>query len=153
MTTDASQTAYNYCIRLLARREYAKKEITIKLKQAGYTQTDIDACLDALVQQNYQSDERFTEMLVRTRVNQRYGPKKIAYELSQKGIAKTLAQQYLAEFDDELLGHAQALILKKAHASELTNPAVKNSITRYLISRGYDFDLIRQALKQIKQDQ
>ena len=67
---DAQQTAFN----LLARREHSAFELTQKLKQRGYSSTIIATVLNKLQQQHLQSDTRFVENYIHSRINKRLRP-------------------------------------------------------------------------------
>lgn len=140
--------AYQQCLRLLSRREYAQQELRDKLHR--FNDDVIDNCLAQLVTNNYQSDARFTEMFCRSRVGQRYGQRKIRYELQQKGIAESLIKEKLALYTDTWLDNAQALIMKKLPHGEvstlLNNRNACEKIKRFLIGRGYDYETIDLAL-------
>lgn len=154
---DERNRAINFCIPLLARREYSQLELRYKLQNQGFHNQPINDCLNHLSDNNYQSDSRFTEMFVRTRINQRYGTKKIHYELAQRGIDADLAAHALALYYDELLDNAQQLIRRKAPRGELTaifgDWKLKSKITRFLVGKGYDYDTISLAFEKLQSEQ
>ena len=80
---------------LLSRREHSRYELTQKLKQRDFEPDEIEAALDRLQQENLQSDSRFIESLVNSRVNAGFGPLKIKYELRQKGVEPESIDDYL----------------------------------------------------------
>ena len=84
--------AIAYSLFLLARREYSEKELRIKLTDK-YNEEICQRVLDYLQANNYQSDERFTDMIVRSYASRGYGHKRILQELSRKGI-------YISNIDD-----------------------------------------------------
>lgn len=83
-------------LRLLARREYSRLELFRKLSQKYASGTNIQSVLDQLKEQGYQSDDRFTEMFIRSKVRAGNGPFKIKIELREKGICESTA---LSAFD------------------------------------------------------
>lgn len=151
-----SISAYNACIDLLARREYSQQELRQKLTQKGADNEVIDTCLERLINENYQSDQRFTEMFVRTRVGQRYGPRKIHYELQQKGIETPLATAETAKYLDDILDNAQLLIERKAPRGDIftifNDRKLKEKVTRFLVGRGYEYDTINLAFEIVQEN-
>lgn len=83
-------------LRLLARREYSRLELYRKLSQKYASGTNIQLVLDQLKEQGYQSDDRFTEMFIRSKVHAGNGPFKIKIELREKGICESTV---LSAFD------------------------------------------------------
>jgi regulatory protein len=70
------------------RREHSQLELLTKLQAKGFDISTINDSLLILIEQNYQSDERFSEAFILMRHNQGKGPLKIASELKQRGINK-----------------------------------------------------------------
>ena len=85
----------------MARREHSLHELRNKLKARADEADDVETVLQQLVDENLQSDERFTEAYVNHRFNAGVGPYKIRYELRQKGIDDSLADVFLESMDDE----------------------------------------------------
>ncbi len=156
MTDTPFQKAYQQCLQLLARREYAQVELRHKLTQQGIDSDSIEQCLTQLSQENYQSDQRFAEMLCRTRISQRYGKQKIHYELKQKGIDETLINETLGEYDNAWLDNAKYLIERKAPRGDiqkvLKEYTLKSKITQFLLGKGYDYDTINLAFETLQSD-
>lgn len=57
----------------------------------------IYAVIDDLIEKKYLSDERFTEVYIRSRRIRGFGPVKIKAELKDKGVSNNLIQDYLLE--------------------------------------------------------
>lgn len=152
--SDDLQIAYRHSLQLLQRREYSQHELRYKLKQQGIAVTIIEDCLQQLVADNYQSDERFAEMLTRTRVQQRQGRQKIRHELSQKGIDAEMINSQLACYTEDFFRNACYLIERKApqgDSQRLTNDRKScDKITRFLVGRGYDYETIRLAFESLQ---
>lgn len=155
-TNDAFNQAYQRCLQLLSRREYAQQELRQKLKQYQTDPHVIDDCLARLLADNYQSDQRFAEMFCRTRVSQRHGSKKIRYELQQKGIDETLIETALAEYQTAWVENAAYLIQRKApraNVGEIFNDfTLKSKISRFLLGKGYDYDTINHAFELLRSE-
>ncbi len=151
MTDTAFNQAYQRCIQLLARREYSQLELRQKLAQLDIDSDIIDECLQKLLEENYQSDERFAEMFCRTRISQRHGKQKIYYELKQKGIEEHLIDSVMAEYESEWVDNAIQLIERKAPRGDvkkvMSDFTLKSKIMRFLLGKGYDYDTINLAFE------
>ena len=77
---------YSSALKMLMRREHSKLELSQKLQAKGFDIVDVNSSISKLVQQNYQSDDRFSEGFILMRFNQGKGPVKIASELKMRGI-------------------------------------------------------------------
>ncbi|MBT3609123.1 MAG: regulatory protein RecX [Gammaproteobacteria bacterium] len=113
LTEQDKGRVYNAGIRLLARREYGVVEITKKLSQKHPPQL-VQQVVAQLVEQNLLSDSRFAESLCNSRTGRGYGPIYIAQELSLKGIAKDLIEEFIDKNDPAWLERAIKAGRKKA---------------------------------------
>ena len=84
---------------LLSRREHSVYELTRKLKQREFEIDEIDAAIATLQQDNLQSDSRFIESIVNSKINAGFGLIKIKYELRQKGISDDLVDDYFSSLE------------------------------------------------------
>ncbi|PKY11179.1 recombinase RecX [Acidithiobacillus marinus] len=73
-------------LRLLARREYSRKELQDKLLQAGFAVAQVETLLEHLQASGYQNDQRYAEMLTRTRLRQGHGPLRLRQDLHRAGV-------------------------------------------------------------------
>ncbi|PID66797.1 MAG: hypothetical protein CR975_01145 [Gammaproteobacteria bacterium] len=155
MTGHSHNHAYQYCLQLLAQREYSQLELRQKLGQQAFEAQTIDECLTQLIKDNYQSDQRFAEIFCRKRINQRHGRKKIQYELKQKGIDDSLSTSVLAEYEQVWVENAKYLIERKAPRGDsiYSDYAIKSKIIRFLLGKGYDYDTINLAFECLQTDE
>ncbi len=70
---EARKKAMDY----LARREYGHQELIDKLATAGYDADTAVSIVSVLRDENLQSDQRFSESFVQSRINQGKGPVRI----------------------------------------------------------------------------
>lgn len=83
---DPNQQAPEIALRLLARREHSRFELTMKLRQRRVDARVIEDVLDDFEDKGWLSDDRFAEVFVRQRMDAGYGPLKILADLQQRGI-------------------------------------------------------------------
>ncbi|EKD31748.1 MAG: hypothetical protein ACD_77C00259G0002 [uncultured bacterium] len=112
------------------------EEIMSKLKASG----DID-------------DESYTKRYIEGLLlsSKSKSSREAAMFLYKKGIPEAISSKYLdrlgGELEDKSLG---ALIEKKARSSKsLKDPAARNKLIRYLISKGYDSGRVRAEVDKI----
>lgn len=140
----------NAALRYLARREYAVQELRYKLGRK-YLSDVVAVVLDELVAEELLSDRRFTSMLVRSRISRGYGPRYIAAELSQKGIAQELIEEHLDVTFDVWLDNARQLATKRLAGARNSDAAKadRDRVARLLSRRGFPTDIIFKALAQL----
>ncbi|MDI4637226.1 MULTISPECIES: regulatory protein RecX [Halomonadaceae] len=132
-------------IRLLARREYSRHEIESRLLAKGHAHENVAACLDALAEQGLQSDARFAEHFVRSRIQRGQGPRKVRAELDQRGVARETVNQALEEAEvDWYQLAAETLARRFSDPGEAPKQRAKRE--RFLAGRGFDFDQLKHAL-------
>ena len=85
---------------LLARREHSRLELYQKLKQKKFEPNIINAELDKLSNEGLQSDERFAEAFLRSRVDKGKGPNIIHSELLQRGVDEILISNVLESISE-----------------------------------------------------
>lgn len=84
----------SYMMKLLSRRDHARKELFVKAIRKDYTEDVIEDVLDELQQKEYLDEEKFAEKFAsdKSRLN-KWGPAKIKSHLFKKGISNDLAEQ------------------------------------------------------------
>jgi regulatory protein len=132
---------------LLSRREHSRVELSRKLSAHAQSPDELNALLDALAKEGWQSDERFVQGFVHRKAGQQ-GLAKIAQELSQQGIDATQVAQVRLDLKDSELERAQSVWQKKFSGS---GPPLGNAEYarqgRFLASRGFSNEVIHRVLK------
>src|SRR6476469_3850090 len=86
-------------LRFLSMREHSRLELGRKLSKYAEEGDDVDALLDFLEQNNWLSQERFSESLIHRR-GARYGNNRIVAELQQHGVKGEALQELKAGLAD-----------------------------------------------------
>jgi regulatory protein len=133
-------------VRLLARREHSARELKRKLEQRGIAEDEAASTVEKLNQAGWQSDERYAEMLVRSRISQGYGPVRIEAELEQAGVDGERIAAALGNAAADWT--ALAAEAQRRHFSALPKTSAERARQyRYLAGRGFDSSQISMALK------
>ncbi|MBB3141982.1 regulatory protein RecX [Halomonas organivorans] len=144
---DTDATPRDDAIRLLARREYARAELRERLAAKGHEAEAVEACLAELAEQGLQSDERFAESFLRSRVARCQGPVRIRAELSRRGIDDATAKAAFIEAGGEVdWFELAAEALSRRFSGPGEGPRERARRERFLAGRGFDFDQLRHAL-------
>ncbi|PMR70564.1 regulatory protein RecX [Halomonas heilongjiangensis] len=136
-------------IRLLARREYSRAELGERLSARGHEASEVQACLDDLAEQGLQSDARFAESFLRSRIARGQGPLKIRAELERRGLDREGIRAAFAASEEAGEADWFALAcdtLSRRFPGPGDTPRERARRERFLAGRGFDFDQLRHAL-------
>jgi len=143
--------AYDYALMLLGIKDYSSREMRNKLKQRQYSEQTINLILSKLQSYDLINDERYAEKYIEYSLNiKKSGINKILYGMQKKGI-NTSNLKAIKIDEEKQFENACSLALKKMNSVRNTsNPREK--VFRYLLSRGYDFDLIKKVVHNLFKD-
>ena len=146
-------TPVQRALALLVRREHSRKELARKLAERGIEREAATAAVEKLTGDGWQSDARFAEMLVRTRVAHGQGPLRIRAELGTHGLDSGTIEAALSAFDGDW-GQAAHDLARRRFGLELAraDAAVRRKAADFLYRRGFDGDTVRAALRGDRED-
>lgn len=131
-------------LRLLARREHSRLELSRKLKQRGWADCDIEVVIDELADENLQSEERFAESFVRQRVARAYGPMRIRAELSERGLDRVEITRALESESPDWFAIAADWYEKRYGPEPPADLKEKSRRQQALARRGFAHEHIRE---------
>ena len=131
---------------LLARREHSRLELRRKLADDDLAPVTLEGVLDDLAAAGLQSDRRYAESFVRSRIARGQGPVRIRQELRRRGVEAALAEQALEEAEadwTDLLREAHRKRFGDAPPDDRREQARR---ARFLAQRGFPEAAIRKLL-------
>lgn len=141
MSKSASEQAVSY----LARREHSALELTRKLAKAGFDEVDIEKSLAELQQAGLQSDERYAESFVNSRINRGYGSVRIRMELKERGVAADIITDTLQQADTDWFALAFEVRRKRFGEQNPEDFKSRAKQQRFLQYRGFTHDEITES--------
>lgn len=132
-------------IRMLARREHSRAELSRRLVARGGDLQEIERVLDALEREGYLSDARFAQMLV-ARKGARFGKRAIGNSMRARGIDSETAKAALAavsSFDE--LAHARNTWARRFKVPA-TDERARARQVRFLLARGYALSIALEVV-------
>ena len=129
----------------LARREYGHAELANKLADKGYRRSIVEDELGKLSHEGLQSDTRFAESFVQSRINQGKGPVRIRADLVQRGIPDGVIAGALDDAACDWYELARAERVKKFGSVVPVEFREKARQMRFLQYRGFEQDHIQSA--------
>lgn len=148
---------YNKALRFLSFRPRSEKEVRDNLKKtfrrgSGPSETTIELIIKKLKDYKFLDDLEFAKMWVWERSLLKLKPLRvIKFELKQKGITEEIIEQVLSDSkeDEKDLEKAKKIIDKKISKYKgLEKQKIREKLGRFLASRGFDYDTIKEVLKE-----
>lgn len=140
---NAERSAYDRALGMLARREYSQRELRTRLDRAGCDENESEIALKKLREQKYQDDQRFGEMIVRTRVGQGYGPARVQAELRSHGLGDAAIRALIDGADADWEALAMAQLRKKYGTRAAADHAERGKRAAFLLRRGFSAATVR----------
>ena len=137
-------------VSLLAQREYSRQELTDKLTAAQASPEEVEQALAQLEAKGLVNDARVVETLVNRRSG-KLGASRLRQELQAKGVSAELVAETMASLKGTELARAKAVWQKKFGQLAATS-AERNKQARFLASRGFSGDVVRQVVAGLSDD-
>ena len=144
--------------RLLGRRQHASFELSRKLWNKDYEQKLIDEVIEELQKKGYLDDKEFIRVFVADKSKTKnWSVKRIKGELFKRGIASKLIDETLIDQPREAdIENAMKLANKKYEVllkRKLERKELRNKLSAYLFSKGFDYDLIKEVCRKLLNDE
>ena len=148
-TEKAFEKAKYYC----GYQERSHAEVKKKLYGFGLYKNEVEALMSRLIEENYLNEERFALAFAggKFRIKQ-WGKTRIKFELKQRQVSDYSITKALAAIPAEAYEKTlKKLAAEKIYAlkTEQNIYTKKSKLQNYLISKGYEYNLISEILKNI----
>ena len=147
-----NKKALNYCLYLLSRQSYSRKQLRDKLALKKYPAGLISETLDKLGQWHYLDDEAFAAAFAGQRLRFKpRGQRLIEQELRLKGIGHELARQVTTGvmaklgLDEEALARAA---LEKKLRTYRKDSTEKSMAKNYLVRQGFSYEIANKLIRE-----
>ena len=145
---EALLKAAAYC----AYQERTQQEVRTKLYSYGLEFEEVEETIIQLCAEKLIDEERFAKAYARGKCNlKRWGRRKILLGLKAHQISDYCIRQGMKEIDPETYWQNLIYLTEKKNRTEKeANPALRrHKLTQFLISKGYETDLIQDALQEV----
>lgn len=134
-----------------ARREYCLSDIRRKaLTRLENDTAAADEVCGSLVADGFVDDRRYAAAFAREKSSLTgWGPVKIRYALTAKGIMRDDIAAALEEIDDAGASARLATLLQARLRSLEGDPQRKLKLLKFALSRGYEYDSVRHEVDRI----
>lgn len=131
-------------LRLVARRDYTRLELKMKLAPHVEDAVELQALLDDFTERGWISESRVVEQLVQAKSG-RLGASRIRHALVKRGIPDDLIGPALVKLKESEPDRARSVLARKFKAAPVT-PAERARQVRFLQSRGFSFQVAMRAV-------
>ncbi|HSL89882.1 MAG TPA: regulatory protein RecX [Ignavibacteriaceae bacterium] len=142
-------------ISFLAKRIHSKRELENKLRKKNYEIELIKAVLDELEEKGLIDDNTFANQFSDEKLNsKKWGLQKVKSELFKKGISADVIKDVVKIYADSESQQTSAndLVKKKLNLiskRENDQKKINQKLIAFLLSRGYDYDIAREAVREV----
>jgi regulatory protein len=151
---DENEVAFQRSVKFIGYRMRAAAEVRDKLRDNHYPEEVIETVIERLQRDGLIDDERFAQIWVENRAEFRPRSHRVlAYELRQKGIAREVIDEALAETieDEELAYRAGSKQSRKLRNLEW--PDFRRKLAGFLARRGFSYDIVAPVVDRIWTEQ
>jgi regulatory protein len=145
------KTAIEKLRQFCAYQERCHQETKYKCLELGLRGNEVDEAMAELIADNFLNEERFAKAFAggRFRIKQ-WGRKKIMMELKQRQVSAYCIKKGMQEIDEADYAAVLLKAAEKKYQSLRGETAMKRKYktTQYLLQRGFEPELISDALEQ-----
>ncbi|MEP0710839.1 regulatory protein RecX [Algoriphagus sp.] len=150
------EEAFEKLTTFCAYQERCPWEIRRKLYEKGIKDEQAEKLLAELTAEEYLDEERYARAFARGKFRlKKWGKNRIRMELKMREIAETLIKKGLNEIDPE--EYYDTLLTRTEKKWESTQEPdffkKKYKVTQYLMTKGFEMDLIKEAIEHLISDQ
>lgn len=139
---------------LCSRREYCSSDIRRKaLTALDNDREGADKVMDLLIKDKYVDDYRYSCAYARDKASiAGWGPSKIRYMLSSKGVTRDVIDRAMLEIDESKADQRLDRLVRSRYASLRNDPQVKVKLLRYVVGRGYSYDDASSVIDELMKE-
>lgn len=139
-------------LRIIERSYKTEKEMRDKLRLKEYEDNSINKTIEFLKEYNFINDINYAKAFISDKLSCA-GSQKIKYALTQKGICKEIIDEELSKLNKDNEKNTAFNIAKKKFdllkKKENDNYKISGKLYRYLVSKGYGYDVINDVVKEV----
>ncbi len=147
----SAEQALSSLMALCAKAERSSGDALRLMRGWGVSEAEQQEVLRRLIEERFIDDERYATLFVRekTKLNG-WGVYRLRTALYNKGIAREVVDEKIAELDREgLKERLTTLIAKRAATTKYTTKyQLRDKLIRYGASLGYDFEMVSDVVHE-----
>lgn len=148
---DEKGKALDKAVKYISSTLKTTKQIRDYLKKKEYNPQTIDYVIDKMQEYKYLDDEAYAKAFISTYSN-KYGKLKLVSALKSKGVCENVIDSVLSAEDLKMENSIETTANKYLRNKPRTNETYMK-LSRFLYSRGYEFDDIKSLINELKEDE
>ena len=132
---------------MLSRREHSERELRTKLIAKGHAVGEVADAVGRLKSGRQQSDDRFGEILARSRASHGYGPRRIEAELKSHGLNATAIRAVIDGCECDWVASAATQLRKRFGVLRAADAGERARRAQFLLRRGFDPATVRTVTR------
>ena len=138
-------TAFDKALTHISATQKTEKQMREFLQGKGYLPSVIDYVVEKLRSYNFLNDGQYAEAYVES-LSKRKGSKLLRMELRGKGVSDAEIDAALDTLPMEREEETAKALLEKSMRGKICDKATMQKAYRYLLGKGYDYEVIKSAL-------
>jgi regulatory protein len=141
---------WNVALGMLGKRNHTAFELERKLLQRGFEKELVRKIISKCSELQFIDDKNYGRLYIGELIRRGYGPHRIRYEMSKKGLATHLVDELFAE--ENIEKNERAMCEKVLAKKNKIVPANKDwqkrkaLLQRFLLSRGFSISIISDLI-------
>lgn len=147
------RSAKSTAVKYLSLKLRSERDVRSRLETAGYDDDVSDRVIEELTSMGYINDRIYTQKYIYDRSKLKPQSKKLLkYELQNKGIPGEIIDEALSDWAMDEATIAEGLVRRKFGKYDLEDEKVIKKVYSFLHHRGFNFDLIENVLRRVKEE-
>lgn len=143
------QNAKSYLYNMIARKGRTTKEARDRLYEKGFHKDAVEYAIGVVSSYGYLNDEEYAKNYVSSAIRNK-GEYRVKRELQLKGISDENMVDALDLMDSDSEYESAYMLAKKyLKSKDISDEKVKEKLFRYLVSRGYGYDLVKKVMRTL----
>lgn len=148
---DEKGKALDKAVKYISSTLKTTRQIRDYLKKKEYNPQTIDYVIDKMQEYKYLDDEAYAKAFVST-YSGKYGKLKLISALKSKGVSDNIIDNVFASEDLKMENSIEATANKYLKNKPRTSETYMK-LSRFLYSRGYEFDDIKSLINELKEEE
>lgn len=152
---DQFRKAYSSAMNFLSLRDHSRLELKKKLASRGYDEKITEQVIQSLVYSGYIKEDELASRYADIMLSKGYGKFRIRVKMQQKGLDGEDFEKAIGSdcwLENELNSAITAGSKKIRSIKDEDQSKIRIKLSRFLVSRGFDYDITREAVKIIMEE-
>lgn len=149
--TSESEIAFNKACDYISRSMKTVKQIRDWLKGKSFDSKVVENVIVKLREYRYIDDSLYADLYINANLPTK-GKRRLAVELTQKGVDKDLIEKTVETLSDDKLSENANVLAEKYMRNKDNSTQNLIKLQRYILSRGYDYETVNEIIRKFRSD-